>query len=126
VKGAQRTWKPRPGRATRAVYAERAARQAAWDGPVERIMAVVEAELAVAPGALRSACRSKPLPLGRRIAARLALQLGGWTIHRVARAIGRDHSTILHGLAEIERELQQDAAVQALVARIDAQLGGQR
>lgn len=76
---------------------------------LERIAAVTASRFSMTLTQMRSRSRSKTVTLSRNLAAHLARELTDATYAELgAWFSGRDHTTILHGCREIERQLADD------------------
>lgn len=70
---------------------------------------------------LLSARRPKVLVIPRQIAMHLCNSLSKTNLSEIGRRMKRDHTTILHGIRQIEKLLPYDSSVQKAVAEISAQ-----
>jgi len=87
---------------------------AAGDAPrsvpsVARVQEVVARRWGVTPEGLRSKARTKSLTVPRQVAMFLARDLLGMQLVEIGQAFGgRDHSTVIHSLGKVERDMAQD------------------
>jgi hypothetical protein len=67
-------------------------------------------------GPARVSSRAQPEALFRQIAMYLAKHVGGWSTTRIGKFYnGRDHSTVCHAIARVEKLRNADADVNALI-----------
>lgn len=76
----------------------------------------------IALRAIHSDRREQPVALARQVAMHLARRLTGQSFPAIGRALGRDHSTVMHGHREILRRCAADPALAARVEAIAASL----
>jgi chromosomal replication initiator protein len=70
-------------------------------------------------GAMRGRSRSKEIVLPRQVAMYLLREETGASLVDIGQALGgRDHTTVMHGIDKIERELQTDTKLRADLMRI--------
>jgi chromosomal replication initiator protein len=63
----------------------------------------------VTPEGLRSKARTKTLTVPRQVAMFLARNLLGLQLVEIGQAFGgRDHSTVIHSVSKVEREMEHD------------------
>jgi chromosomal replication initiator protein len=63
----------------------------------------------VTPEGLRSKARTKTLTVPRQVAMFLARELLGMQLVEIGQAFGgRDHSTVIHSLDKVQREMASD------------------
>lgn len=96
-----------------------------------RVVRVVAALYPVPLDALRGRCRTGPVAEARQIAMYLMRTRLHWptergnthfTATRVARVLGRDHATVLHGVGAISTRLGREEPLRQLVADLRAAL----
>jgi len=91
---------------------------------LENIIRAVAAEFGVDRVALMSARRTADIILPRHITFYLARHLTVMSLPAIGRFVGkRDHTTVLHSVRKIERELASDADLQERIDRIKKALG---
>jgi chromosomal replication initiator protein len=90
--------------------AEGAAAEAGHALPsVARVQEVVARRWGVTPEGLRSKARTKTLTVPRQVAMFLARDLLGLQLVEIGQAFGgRDHSTVIHSLGKVERDMARD------------------
>jgi chromosomal replication initiator protein len=76
---------------------------------VDRVQEVVARRWGVTPEGLRSKARTKSLTVPRQVAMYLARDLLSMQLVEIGQAFGgRDHSTVIHSLDKVQRQLTQD------------------
>ncbi len=76
---------------------------------VARVQEVVARRWGVTPEGLRSKARTKTLTVPRQVAMFLARDLLGMQLVEIGQAFGgRDHSTVIHSLGKVERDMERD------------------
>jgi chromosomal replication initiator protein len=76
---------------------------------IARVQEVVARRWGVTPEGLRSKARTKSLTVPRQVAMYLARDLLGMQLVEIGQAFGgRDHSTVIHSLGKVEREMAGD------------------
>lgn len=70
------------------------------------------------PEALAGAARLRRIVVARWIVMRICIDVGGYTATRAGRLLGRDRTTVLYGLRELDALLACDAILTAEVARL--------
>jgi chromosomal replication initiator protein len=76
---------------------------------VDRVQEVVARRWGVTPEGLRSKARTKTLTIPRQVAMYLARDLLSMQLVEIGQAFGgRDHSTVIHSLDKVQRQLKQD------------------
>jgi chromosomal replication initiator protein len=76
---------------------------------VARVQEVVARRWGVTPEGLRSKARTKSLTVPRQVAMFLARDLLGMQLVEIGQAFGgRDHSTVIHSVSKVEREMASD------------------
>jgi chromosomal replication initiator protein len=76
---------------------------------VDRVQEVVARRWGVTPEGLRSKARTKTLTVPRQVAMFLARELIGMQLVEIGQAFGgRDHSTVIHSLDKVQREMASD------------------
>jgi chromosomal replication initiator protein len=70
---------------------------------------VVARRWGVTPEGLRSKARTKTLTVPRQVAMFLARDLLGLQLVEIGQAFGgRDHSTVIHSVGKVERDMEHD------------------
>jgi chromosomal replication initiator protein len=87
--------------------------ESAFPGPatpsIDRVQEVVARRWGVTPEGLRSKARTKTLTIPRQVAMYLARNLLGMQLVEIGRAFGgRDHSTVIHSVDKVERQMVRD------------------
>ncbi len=82
----------------------------AWPMPsIDRVQEVVARRWGVTPEGLRSKTRTKTLTVPRQVAMYLARDSLGMQLVEIGQAFGgRDHSTVIHSVDKVQRQLQRD------------------
>ncbi|MFQ6047162.1 MAG: chromosomal replication initiator protein DnaA [Gemmatimonadales bacterium] len=76
---------------------------------IDRIQEVVARRWGVTPEGLRSKARTKTLTVPRQVAMFLARELCGMQLVEIGQAFGgRDHSTVIHSLDKVQRDMSSD------------------
>jgi len=76
---------------------------------IDRVQEVVARRWGVTPEGLRSKARTKRLTIPRQVAMYLARDLLGMQLVEIGQAFGgRDHSTVIHSLDKVSRQLARD------------------
>ncbi|NIM48907.1 MAG: chromosomal replication initiator protein DnaA [Gemmatimonadales bacterium] len=76
---------------------------------VDRVQEVVARRWGVTPEGLRSKARTKTLTVPRQVAMFLARELLGMQLVEIGQAFGgRDHSTVIHSLDKVQRDMAAD------------------
>jgi chromosomal replication initiator protein len=76
---------------------------------VARVQEVVARRWGVTPEGLRSKARTKSLTVPRQVAMFLTRDLLGMQLVEIGQAFGgRDHSTVIHSLGKVERDMARD------------------
>jgi chromosomal replication initiator protein len=92
--------------------------------PLDDILAAVAQHTHVTADEIRGAKRHASLVRARHIAMYLAKQLGRASLPEIGRFFGnRDHSTVLHAVRKIDREIRHDESVRADVETLRLKLG---
>ena len=96
------------------------------DGPVmspERIRETVARRWRVRADALASKRRTKDLTVPRQVAMYLIKETLGTSLVRIGELFGgRDHSTVIHSIRKIERELEHDPELRSQIQAIREEL----
>jgi chromosomal replication initiator protein len=89
---------------------EEAAGYAAQATPsIDRVQEVVARRWGVTPEGLRSKARTKTLTVPRQVAMYLARNMLGMQLVEIGQAFGgRDHSTVIHSVDKVERQMVRD------------------
>ena len=87
--------------------------EAAYSGratpSIDRVQEVVARRWGVTPEGLRSKARTKTLTIPRQIAMYLARDMLGMQLVEIGQAFGgRDHSTVIHSVDKVERQMARD------------------
>jgi chromosomal replication initiator protein len=87
--------------------------ESAYPGPatpsIDRVQEVVARRWGVTPEGLRSKARTKTLTIPRQVAMYLARNLLGMQLVEIGQAFGgRDHSTVIHSVDKVERQMMRD------------------
>jgi len=76
---------------------------------VDRVQEVVARRWGVTPEGLRSKARTKTLTIPRQVAMYLARDMLGMQLVEIGQAFGgRDHSTVIHSVDKVERQMMRD------------------
>src|SRR5712691_7481488 len=76
---------------------------------IDRVQEVVARRWGVTPEGLRSKARTKTLTIPRQVAMYLARDMLGMQLVEIGQAFGgRDHSTVIHGVDKVERQMMRD------------------
>jgi chromosomal replication initiator protein len=91
----------------------------------QEIIATVGRCFHLTPEELRSSSRIQGIVLPRQIAAYLLRKIGRASLNQIGQLLGgKDHSTILHGIKKIERELPENQFLQNQVELIRGEILG--
>ncbi|HMA44608.1 MAG TPA: chromosomal replication initiator protein DnaA [Gemmatimonadales bacterium] len=87
--------------------------ESAFAGPatpsIDRVQEVVARRWGVTPAGLRSKARTKTLTIPRQVAMYLARDMLGMQLVEIGQAFGgRDHSTVIHSVDKVERQMMRD------------------
>ncbi len=87
--------------------------ESAYPGPatpsIDRVQEVVARRWGVTPEGLRSKARTKTLTIPRQVAMYLARNMLGMQLVEIGQAFGgRDHSTVIHSVDKVERQMVRD------------------
>jgi chromosomal replication initiator protein len=87
--------------------------ESATSGPatpsIDRVQEVVARRWGVTPEGLRSKARTKTLTIPRQVAMYLARAMLGMQLVEIGQAFGgRDHSTVIHSVDKVERQMMRD------------------
>ena len=76
---------------------------------IDRVQEVVARRWGVTPEGLRSKARTKTLTIPRQVAMYLARDMLGMQLVEIGQAFGgRDHSTVIHSVDKVERQMVRD------------------
>ncbi len=76
---------------------------------IDRVQEVVARRWGVTPEGLRSKARTKTLTIPRQVAMYLARHMLGMQLVEIGQAFGgRDHSTVIHSVDKVERQMVRD------------------
>ena len=89
-----------------------------------RVLDEVAAEFATPVSEIRAPWRHARLMPARPAAATLARRHTGLPLQVIARAMARDHTTVLHNLAEAERRQIEDPQFAARIRAVSERLRG--
>jgi len=93
----------------RATQEETAASGGRRSPSIDRVQEVVARRWGVTPEGLRSKARTKRLTVPRQVAMYLAREMLGMQLVEIGQAFGgRDHSTVIHSLDKVGRQLARD------------------
>ncbi len=91
---------------------------------IDRVQEVVARRWGVTPEGLRSKARTKRLTVPRQVAMYLARDLLGMQLVEIGQAFGgRDHSTVIHSVDKVGRQIARDHAFRDRVAQARTELG---
>jgi chromosomal replication initiator protein len=91
---------------------------------IDRVQEVVARRWGVTPEGLRSKARTKRLTVPRQVAMYLARDLLGMQLVEIGQAFGgRDHSTVIHSVDKVGRQLARDHAFRDRVTQARSELG---
>lgn len=91
---------------------------------IASIMEAARAHYGLGPCEIASKHRDRRIARPRQVVMYLARQLTKRSFAEIGRALRRDHTTVMHGSATIERLLSRDQALAADVAAIRDRLAG--
>jgi chromosomal replication initiator protein len=93
------------------------------DPSIDRVQEVVARRWGVTPEGLRSKARTKRLTVPRQVAMFLARDLLGMQLVEIGQAFGgRDHSTVIHSLDKVGRQIARDHAFRDRVTQARLEL----
>ncbi|PYO76634.1 MAG: hypothetical protein DMD67_07985 [Gemmatimonadetes bacterium] len=76
---------------------------------IDRVQEVVARRWGVTPEGLRSKARTKTLTIPRQVAMYLARNMLSMQLVEIGQAFGgRDHSTVIHSVDKVERQMMRD------------------
>ena len=76
---------------------------------IDRVQEIVARRWGVTPEGLRSKARTKTLTIPRQVAMYLARDMLGMQLVEIGQAFGgRDHSTVIHSVDKVERQMMRD------------------
>src|SRR5229473_2437927 len=88
---------------------DRGGHQAPATPSIDRVQEVVARRWGVTPEGLRSKARTKTLTVPRQVAMYLARNMLGMQLVEIGQAFGgRDHSTVIHSVDKVERQMVRD------------------
>ncbi len=91
---------------------------------IDRVQEVVARRWGVTPEGLRSKARTKRLTVPRQVAMYLARDLLGMQLVEIGQAFGgRDHSTVIHSVDKVGRQIARDHAFRDRVTQARSELG---
>ena len=95
--------------------------QAVELGPVGVVLAPCSLDLAVD---LKAKTNARRITHPRQVAMYLAKKLSGESLPAIGQMMGgKHHTTVLHSVRKVAREIREDPAIDKLVARLTEQLG---
>lgn len=87
---------------------------------VKYVIAETAAQFGLTPDDIKSRRREKKYVRPRQVGMYLARQLTDQGLNQIGRAFGdRDHTTVLHAIAKIDRLRKTDLAIEAFIARFE-------
>jgi len=90
---------------------------------IDRVQEVVARRWGVTPEGLRSKARTKRLTVPRQVAMYLARDMLGMQLVEIGQAFGgRDHSTVIHSLDKVGRQIARDHVFRDRVAQARGEL----
>jgi chromosomal replication initiator protein len=90
---------------------------------IDRVQEVVARRWGVTPEGLRSKARTKRLTVPRQVAMYLARDMLGMQLVEIGQAFGgRDHSTVIHSLDKVGRQMARDHAFRDRIAQARTEL----
>ena len=91
------------------------------------VVAAAADEVGVSRQELLARNRRPPVVWARQLAMYLARELTGASLPDIGRAFGgRNHTTVLHAVRRVERELERDEGTRTAVQGLMTRLGGTR
>lgn len=107
-----------------------------WDKPISAstlpvsdtrlVTSIVSRMTGVSVEAMRGPRRMANISKARHVACYVAHKVKGRSLPRVGQYLNRDHTTVLHGVKRITREMQGDHELAALVAAVSIVATGGR
>jgi len=90
---------------------------------IDRVQEVVARRWGVTPEGLRSKARTKRLTVPRQVAMYLARDMLGMQLVEIGQAFGgRDHSTVIHSVDKVGRQMARDHAFRDRIAQARSEL----
>ncbi len=90
---------------------------------IDRVQEIVARRWGVTPEGLRSKARTKRLTVPRQVAMYLARDVLGMQLVEIGQAFGgRDHSTVIHSIDKVGRQLARDTGFRERVAQARVEL----
>jgi len=86
------------------------------------ILSVIAQAQGLSPDELRSPVRTARVALARQMAMYLMRDLTDLSLPRIGTQLGRDHTTVLHGLEKIERLMAQNVNIRQQIERLKTRL----
>lgn len=108
------------------LYGQPAAPPQAGPITIEAIKRFVCANFGLTNEELIGASKASVLLLPRHVAIYLCARLTKWGSSDIGRRFNRDHTTILHSIKHIKRMRERDPEVDAVLARLEAQIRGEK
>lgn len=85
---------------------------------VAEVLAIVAREYGVAPAELTGPRRTRSVAEARLMAYALLRDTAGMSYPEIGQALGRDHTTVIHGVRSTARHIAGDAYAAAAFARM--------
>ncbi len=89
---------------------------------MDRILTVVSNYYGVTVEAVKSKNRTKELVIPRQVFAYLTRELTQNSVATIARKLNRDHTTILHAITKVEKELNENEELSSNIAVLKQKL----
>src|SRR2546426_2889940 len=94
---------------------------------IDRVQEVVARRWRVTPEGLRCKARTKTLTIPRQVAMYLARDMLGMQLVEIGQAFGgRDHSTVIHSVDKVERQMMRDRTFKERVEMARQELSADR
>jgi chromosomal replication initiator protein len=93
------------------------------DCTLGEIVDATAGEFGISPQRLRARDRRSDVARARQVAMFLAQELARQTPSQIGRALGRNHSTVLHAIDRVKSELDSDQALRTAVDNVRTRLG---
>jgi chromosomal replication initiator protein len=91
---------------------------------IDQLIECVAEVIRAKPVELKSPKRTQHLALQRAVAIYMVRRIEGASLHELARAFQRDHSTVHHAYKLIERRMAHETGFRLAVERFTAQVAG--
>lgn len=89
---------------------------------LSNIIDFVEREFRMEPGTLQSRCKTQRIALARQIAYYLCRTITGSSFPAIGEALGRDHTSVIHGFNLIHSRCQREAPFQLRIEKMQRHL----